>query len=115
MSYITNLTIRLAYSLSMAEIASKIGRALDPDVGGHKSFQRDVTGYNGETPIYAYTLSTTTPCTQEFANQAAYMVTHPEVLHQTVLQDYQTRWPDFPPPTLSECEYFCSGIIKEPI
>lgn len=115
MSYDTTLTIRLPYSVAMAAIAAKIGRALDPDVGGHKSFSRDVTGYDGETPVYGDTMSTTTPCTTGFKEQCMAMMTNPEALYYVCMEDYGTRWEGLTPPTVEECYLFCNAIIPEPV
>jgi len=102
--YDATITIRLPATL--AEIAAKIGRALDPDTGGDKSFCPDLN----ET-----TISTTTPCTSDFAAKAGYMLMHPEVLHTECAKDYAKRWADLVPPTLAECEAFCAGVIPGPV
>jgi len=86
----------------MTDIAAAIGRALDPDQGGDKSFVLSED---------ALTISTSTPCTEEFAQQAGYMLTHPEALHQAVSADYAARWSDLVQPTLAECEQFCAEAI----
>lgn len=99
-NYNATLTIRLPAAL--AEIAAKIGRAMDADVGGADSF---TLSDDGET------ISTSTPCTAEFASQAEYMLTHPQALHAACAADYAARWADLVPPTLEECEQFCAGVI----
>ena len=115
MSYSETLTITLPAEL--ADIAAAIGRALDPDQGGDKSFSRDITGYSGEgfdrTPIYGETISCTTPCEPHFLAQAEYMMLHPEALFAAVSADYATRWPDLVAPTLADCEAFCAAIVYE--
>ena len=98
--YDATLSIMLPAELS--DIAAAIGRALDPDVGGADSFTLSSD---------ALTISTSTPCTSEFAAQAAYMLVHPEALHAAVSADYAARWADLVPPTLAECEAFCAGVI----
>lgn len=98
--YTETLSIKLPSSL--LEIASRISRALDPDVGGADSFTLSSDGL---------TISTSTPCTSAFAQQAAYMLTHPEALFSAVSADYAARWADLVPPTLAECEQFCAGVI----
>ena len=105
-------TVKIKLPVAMADIAAAIGRALDPDTGGDKSFSRDITGTNAEgLPIYGDTISTSTPCTEAFSTQAMYMLTHPEALHAAVSADYAARWADLVPPTLAECEQFCAGVI----
>ena len=113
MSYTHTVKIKLPVAMAaMADIAAAVGRALDPDTGGDKSFSRDVTGADAEgLPIFGDTISTSTPCTEAFATQAMYMLTHPEALHAAVSADYAARWVDMTPPTLAECEQFCLGVI----
>lgn len=95
-------TFAITLPAALAEIAAKIGRAMDADVGGADSFQPSEDGL---------TISTSTPCTSAFAQQAAYMLGHPEALHAAVSVDYAARWADMTPPTLAECKQFCAGVI----
>ena len=95
-------TFAITLPAALAEIAAKVGRAMDADVGGAASFQLSEDGL---------TISTSTPCTTAFAAQAEYMLVHPEALHAAVSQDYAARWADLVPPTLAECEAFCAGVI----
>ena len=105
-------TVKIKLPVAMADIAAAIGRALDPDTGGDKSFSRDVTGADAEgLPIFGDTISTSTPCTEEFHAQATYMLANPQALHAAVSADYAARWADLVPPTLKECEQFCAGVI----
>jgi hypothetical protein len=113
MSYDTTLTITLPFAL--ADIASRIGRALDPDVGGERSFTRIVTGYVDDKPVYGDTISTTTPCTSVFKAQAVAMLADPSLLHLAVVADYAVRWVDLVAPTLAQCQAFCDGVIPEPL
>jgi hypothetical protein len=101
----SNYSERLSITLSadLAEIAAKIGRALDPDVGGESSF---VTSEDG------LTISTSTPCTPEFKAQSEYLLANPEALHAAVSADYLARWGDMTPPTLAECQAFCAGVVR---
>ena len=98
-------TLSITLPAALADIAAKIGRALDPDSGGEKSF---VTSDDG------LTISTSTPCTSGFAAQAQYMLSHPEALFQAVAADYAARWADMTPPTLAECVSFCAGVVLPP-
>ena len=100
MSYSETLTITLPASL--ADIAASIGRALDPDVGGDKSFMLSED---------EQTITCSTPCRPEFKQQALYMIEHPETLFAAVSLDYSTRWPDLPCPTLADCQAFCSSAV----
>lgn len=103
MSYSETLTLILPASLS--DIASAIGRALDPDTGGADSF---TLSEDKET------VCCITPCRPEFKEQALYMMEHPELLYAVVCKDYESRWPEFKPPTLEDCELFCKSIYKLP-
>ena len=97
-------TFAITLPAALAEIAAKIGRAMDADVGGADSFTLSTD---------ELTISTSTPCTSAFAQQAAYMLGHPEALHAAVSADYAARWADMTPPTLAECEQFCAGVIPD--
>jgi hypothetical protein len=113
MSYDTTLSIKLPAAL--ADIAAMIGRAMDVDTGGERSFTRIVTGMDAEgKPIYGDTISTTTPCTTAFKAQAEAMMANPALLHGAVAADYAKWWENFTPPTLIQCKAFCNGIIPEP-
>ena len=112
---IYNHTISLKLPSSLEDIAAKVGKAMDDDVGGEHNFHRDVLSYDGETPIYADTISTSVMCTADFKAQSDYMMEHHEALFAACQADYATRWPELTPPTLEECEAFVDGIIFPPI
>ena len=115
MSY--NYTVRIEVPASQAEVAAKIGAALDPDSGGAASWNRTIIGYTeGETPepIFGGTIFVSTPCQKEFHDQVPILIANPAMLHALVAQDYAARWPDETPPTLAECEAFCASVIPEP-
>lgn len=99
--YTETLTVTLPEAL--AEIAAKVGRAMDPDRGGADSFQ--VVGDG--------TIQCRTPCVPSFKEQAMAMLHSPAYLHAACAQDYATRWPDLTPPTLAECEAFCAVVVLE--
>lgn len=99
--------ISVTLPAELAEIASKIGRALDSDAGGSESFSLSADGL---------TISTTALCTASYKAQADYLLEHPADLYAYCTQDYAARWPEFEPPTLAECEQFCAGLIRpEPV
>lgn len=101
----SNFTAQISITLpaELAEIASKIGRAMDSDVGGADSFTLAADGL---------TISTTALCTASYKQQADYLLEHPADLFAFVSQDYAARWPDLTAPTLAECEQFCAGVIQ---
>ncbi|HEY9211088.1 MAG TPA: hypothetical protein VIO56_06720 [Methylotenera sp.] len=100
MSYSERLIITVPADL--ADIASAIGRALDPDVGGEHSFHDNGDG----------TITVDTPCIPKFKQDAEFLMQHPELLHWKVMQDYASRWVELTSPTLKECQAFCAGIIS---
>lgn len=98
-----NRTLSIRLPASLLPIAQAISRALDPDTGGADSWQID-----GDT------ITTSTPCTSEFYDQAQAMLADPALLHYAVTQDYAARWQDLDPPTLADCQAFVAVIIPEP-
>ncbi len=94
----SSITIRVP--ASMASIASAIGRAMDPDVGGDRSFIAD--------PSDESMIVCSTPCRAEFRVQALAMLTEPAILYYAVAADYARRWPGLDVPSLQECEQFVS-------
>ena len=100
-----NEIISITLPADLAEIASKVGRAMDSDVGGADSFTLSADGL---------TISTTALCTSSYKAQADYLLEHPADLHAYCTQDYAARWTEFDPPTLEECEAFCAGVIRPP-
>jgi hypothetical protein len=97
--YTETLTITLPYSPEMADIASRIAKAMDPDVGGEYSFIQD-----GDQLICR------TPCVPEFKAQAMAMLDNAALLHHVVQMDYSTRWPDLDAPSLEDCEAFVAAL-----
>lgn len=98
-----NATLSITVPDTLKDIAAKIGKALDPDAGGEYSFTARGDG----------TINVTTPCEQQFKEQALVMMQYPTVLYEKVLEQYTTRWAELTPPTLAECELFCASIIQE--
>jgi hypothetical protein len=95
-------TITLIAPLSLLSIASAISRSLDPDVGGADSWQ-----------TVDDTITVKTPCTEQFCNQALYLIANPEALHAAVSADYSARWPHLTPPTIGDCEQFCGSVVVQ--
>lgn len=101
MSYTASITITVPAALY--SVACAVARTLDPDSGGADSFGpecEDATEY-----------TTTTPCVPAFAAQALAMASNPAMLHYAVTVGYAARWPELTPPTLAECERFCTGAV----
>ena len=98
-----NRTLSLRLPASLLPIAQAISRAMDVDVGGADSWTLD-----GDT------ITTSTPCTSEFYDQAQAMLADPALLHYAVTQDYAARWQGMTPPTLEDCQAFIAGVIPDP-
>lgn len=103
-NYDSSLTITVPSS--HVEIAKRISRALDPDIGGFEAFdQRDESGVLLVTQTY------TTPCTAEFAAQVQYILSQGAAyLAGVVATDYALRWEQYTPPSIAECESFISVV-----
>jgi hypothetical protein len=96
-----NAQLSITVPDTLKDIASKIGRALDPDSGGEYSFTDRGDG----------TINVTTPCTPEFKAQGEYLMTNPDALFMTMQAAYAERWAELTPPTLAECQTFIDSII----
>jgi len=95
-------TFSITLSADLTDIAARIGRAMDSDSGGNKSFSPSEDGL---------TISTSTSCTEKFCNDAQYLLANPQALHAVVGADYAQRWGDLAVPTLAECQAFCAGVV----
>jgi hypothetical protein len=100
--------------IAQQEVAKRISRSLDPDVGGYEAFQTiaSADGYLPAanclygTPVRESFLALIQSLTDEnipLANRGA-------ALKQMVDADYANRWPDEVPPTLNECQSFLSKL-----
>ena len=93
----------LTLSADVADIAARVGKAMDSDVGGEYSFHDNGDG----------TISTSTPCTPEFKRDGDLLMTDATLLYYVMQQKYAERWADLTPPTLEECQAFIAAIIPE--
>lgn len=93
----------LTLSADVADIAARVGKAMDSDAGGEYSFHDNGDG----------TISTSTPCTPKFKADGEYLMTNPDALYQAMQAAYAERWADLTPPTLAECQAFIAAIIPE--
>ncbi len=106
--------VKIAAPLSLADVCARIGKAMDPDVGGERSFYRVYPeGHSEETPQPPLRLETQFYATQGFAESLTALLTNPVALHQVCLSDYAARWSSLTPPTLAECQQFCSQTTLE--
>ena len=95
-------TLTITLPATLLPIAQAISRALDPDSGGEHSWTLAEAGD---------IITTSTPCTAEFYEQAQVMMEDPAMLHYAVTADYAARWADLVPPTLEGCMAFCTAVI----
>lgn len=94
----------------LADVAAKIGKAFDPDIGGEKSFYAVYpSDHSEESPKPALYLETGFYATQEFSNLMRALLASPSNLFDYCKSDYAARWPSLTPPTLDECEKFSIG------
>ena len=100
--------ITLVIPIELVEVAKRVSRAMDPDIGGYDAFQLPADEEGNAIP--ATTVSYTTNCVPEFAQAIAFFKAEPTLLHESVLRDYAARWPEETPPTLAEVEAFCAAV-----
>ena len=94
--------ISITAPAELADTAAKIGRALDPDVGGADSFTPSADGK---------TISMVTQCTPAYKAQTAFFISNPAALYAAVAAAYADR-SYLAPPTQAECEEFCAGVAQ---
>lgn len=112
MSY--TVKVRLTAPLALEDVCAKVGKAFDPDVGGEKSFFKVwPQGHTEETPLAPLHLETQFYATPDFAAALPHLIASASLLHQSCVLDFETRWPDWTPPTLKECEAFCKQATLE--
>ena len=109
-----NRSIVFIVSILQQEIAKRISRALDPDVGGYEAFVSlaSITGLIPATHCiygaparesFAQTIIALTNTNTPVSDRAA-------SLKQMLDADYAARWPEHTPPTLAECEAFLTDL-----
>ena len=94
-------------------IAAAVGKALDPDVGGAKSFVPYDAKYDAKGVMTAQPtkLVTRTPVTAEYAAVLPYLLADPASLLATITLDRDTRWAGMVIPTLAEVTSFCASAV----
>lgn len=100
----------------LGPIGVAVGRALDPDTGGDKTFvpldaEYDETGSITKEPTKLWVSNC--PVIAEVAASIPYLLASPEMLLATIERDFAARFPDVPVPTLAECEAFCAAASVE--
>jgi hypothetical protein len=101
--------------IAQQEVAKRISRSLDPDIGGYEAFNSLASADGNEpathviygTPVresFVTTVQALSDSNTPLANRTA-------ALKQMVDTDYAARWPSEIPPTLAECEAFLSDLV----
>jgi hypothetical protein len=101
--------------IAQQEIAKRISRSLDPDIGGYEAFNTLASADGSEpashviygTPVresFVATVQVLTDANTPLANRAT-------ALKQMADADYTARWPEEVPPTLAECEAFLEDLV----
>jgi hypothetical protein len=110
-----NHNITFICPIAQQEVAKRISRSLDPDVGGYEAFNTLVST-DGNSPAthviygtpardsFVTTVQALSDANTPLANRAA-------ALKQIVDADYAARWPNETSPTLAECEAFLAGLV----
>lgn len=103
----------IAAPLALTDIANAIGRALDPDVGGDRSFAGVLCA---ESPPPATHVVCDVLLTGAFAQQCQGMLGQADLLHAACGADYAARWAALDAPSLHDCASFLvqSLITIEP-
>ena len=102
-----NHTVVFVIPVALVDVAKRISRSLDPDVGGDQAFQTLLSS-DGKSPATHAIYST--PVRASFLETLAAVTAAPSNLKYIVDQDYDARWPDEVKPTLGECVSFLAAL-----
>jgi hypothetical protein len=113
MSHYTHNIIFLC-PITQQEVAKRISRSLDPDVGGYEAFA-SIASSGGNLPashcIYGTPARDSFVATvQALSDSNTPLATRAAALKQMVDADYAARWPSEIPPTQAECEAFLADV-----
>lgn len=97
----------------LGPIGAAVGRALDPDTGGDKTFvpmdaEYDEAGNITKQPTKLWACNC--PVTTDLALGIPHLLSTPAALLGTIELDYSIRFPEIPRPTLTDCEEFCKVV-----
>lgn len=100
----------------LGAIGAAVGRALDPDTGGDRTFvpldaEYDEVGNITKQPTKLRVSNC--PVIAEVAASIPYLLSSPEMLLATIKRDFAARFPDVPVPPLAECAEFCAQATVE--
>lgn len=94
--------ITLTVPAEVRQTAKLASQALDTDVGGFHAFEAP-----DEAGLYSYTVNVS----DEYLQAFDYFKDHPAALLSVIQYDFEHRFPDAEPPTLTECEAFCAALV----
>lgn len=102
----------------LGPIGAAVGRALDPDTGGDKTFvpldaEYDDEGTLTKQPTKLWVCAC--PVEEKLALVIPHLLSTPLALRTTIEIDFALRFPDEVVPTLAECEAFCAQARVEVI
>lgn len=93
--------LTIAVPSDIKNLANKIAKSLDPDVGGDKSF--DLVKAKQDELEY---IICDVFITSSFASQVEMILNSHEILYSIVYNDYSLRWTEEESPTLDDCINF---------
>jgi len=100
-------TIVFIAPIEYQDIAKRISRSLDPDVGGYEAFATYASN-DGLEPATHVLYST--PVRDTFLPVLSVLIADATALKSAVDADYAARWPGEIVPTLAECETLLSSL-----
>lgn len=114
--------LTLAIPASLADIAARIGKAMDPDTGGDLNFGVRAVGipagldHEGNplpqiATVDAEHLVAGFQCSDEFHASVQVWSSNAGILHAVLSSKYSERFPDLTPPTLAECGQFVGSAL----
>lgn len=86
--------------------ANAIGRAIDPDNGGGKTFSIPLPTATEPTHYGAHTAAASS-----FVRIVQEVQSGQAALHDLVAADYAARWPDLTTPTAEQCQAFLTQTV----
>lgn len=116
--------LTIAVPATLAGIAAKIGKVMDPDVGGDLNFGVRAIGIpagidheGNQLPQIATVgmeyLVAGFQCSDEFHDSVPIWSGNVAILHAVIAGNYEARFPGLTPPTLAECQQFAAGVLIE--
>lgn len=114
--------LTLAIPANLADIAARIGKAMDPDSRGDLNFGVRAIGipagndHEGNplpqiATVGAEYLVAGFQCSDEFHASVPIWSSNAAILHAVLASKYSERFPEDTPPTLAECSQFVGSVL----